>query len=131
MSTPPAVLRVHAEDTEIQHWDDRDAHGAVGFRTLVDADHGPSRALVQGIAVFGPGDTEAAHHHDRAETAFVLDGGGTLVLGEDTMTARAGDMLFVPPGTVHGWQAGDDGMRFLYSFAADRFSDVAYHWQDG
>lgn len=128
--TPPAAVRVHAVDTELNHWDDRDRKGAVGFRTLIDTDHGPSSGVTQGIAEFAPGDTEGRHHHDLPETAFVLDGGGHLDLPGEAMAVRAGDMLFVPPGLVHGWRAGDDGMRLLYTFPADRLADVAYHWAD-
>jgi quercetin dioxygenase-like cupin family protein len=128
MTTP--ALRIRASDTRTQHWPDRRRQGTVAFHTLVDADGGPSSGLVQGRAEFGPGDHEGMHSHDRPETAYVLDGGGTLTLRGDDKTVEPGDMVFVPAGLVHGWRAGEEGLRLLYSFPADRLSEVAYDWMD-
>jgi quercetin dioxygenase-like cupin family protein len=125
--TAPAI-QIRSRDTDRRHWDDRGRQGDVAFRTLVDADGGPSSGLVQGLAEFAPGDHEGLHRHDRPETAFVLDGGGVLVLRGEEKPVEPGDMLFLPAGLVHGWRAGEEGMRVLYSFPADRFSEVAYHW---
>ena len=39
--------------------------------------------------------------------------------------------VFVPAGTIHEWSAGAEGMKFLYSFAADSFDAVDYVFEAG
>ena len=128
--TPPALVHVRANDTDLQSWPDPDRQGNVRFRVLIDADGGPSSGVAQGLAIFEAGDAEGAHAHDRPETAYVASGGGTLTAGGEDTPAEAGDMFFVPPGLVHAWRAGEEGMRLLYSFPADRMAEVAYDWTD-
>jgi quercetin dioxygenase-like cupin family protein len=125
--TGPAI-QIHERDTDLRGWDSA-AKGEVKFRTLIDAAGGPSSALVQGIAEFPPAGTEAMHRHDRPETAFVLSGGGALLLRGEERAVEPGDMLFVPAGLSHGWRAGEEGLRLLWSFPGDRLDEVSYDWE--
>src|SRR5579862_2348545 len=40
-------------------------------------------------------------HVNDAETYFVLEGEYQVTLDEETLTARAGDLVFIPPGVLH------------------------------
>lgn len=44
-------------------------------------------------------------HRTAAELFFVVDGALQVLLGDHVVTARAGDTLVVPPGTVHAFGA--------------------------
>ncbi|MEU3271181.1 cupin domain-containing protein [Saccharomonospora sp. NPDC006951] len=45
------------------------------------------------------------YHRTSGETFFVLGGVLRVLLGEEIVTAKEGDLLFVPPGTVHAFGA--------------------------
>ena len=122
----PTIVRADAPD--LQDWTDP-RHGKVRFRTLIDGADGPTRALVHGIAEFEAGGFENPHSHDIPETAHVLDGTGQARLGDRRADVAAGDTVFVPAGVVHGWTAADTRLRVLYTFPADRFDEVAYHFE--
>ncbi|MFD4195201.1 cupin domain-containing protein [Amycolatopsis thermoflava] len=55
----------------------------------------------------GEGQDGAPPHYHRtsAETFFVLGGVLQVLLGDEIVPAREGDLLFVPPGTVHAFGA--------------------------
>jgi quercetin dioxygenase-like cupin family protein len=62
----------------------------------------PGREAVQVRVDFGPGASFGKHTHPGEEIIYVL--GGTLqyeVEGKPPVTLRAGDVLFIPAGTVH------------------------------
>lgn len=51
------------------------------------------------------------HLHDSSEDVFlVLEGSGWFKEGERLTPIGPGDVVFVPPGEVHGTVAGPDGM---------------------
>ena len=46
------------------------------------------------------------HRHDYAsELFYILGGAFDLLAGANVITARAGDLLVIPPGTVHAFAA--------------------------
>jgi quercetin dioxygenase-like cupin family protein len=129
MSLTPLVVR--EEDVPMETWNDP-VRGQVGFRTLLGGPHGGSRGIVQGIAYLEPGRTEGAHHHSEAdETIHVLAGSGEARLDGHVSALRVGDTVFLPAGVVHEWRAGPHGLKFLYSFPADRFDGIAYRFEAG
>lgn len=122
---------VREADMPIETWNDP-VRGEVRFRTLLGGGAGRSRGLVHGIAYLAPGKIEGAHHHPATgETIHVLAGSGAARLDEATYPLAAGDTVFVPAGTIHEWSAGAEGMKFLYSFAADSFDAVDYVFEAG
>ncbi|MEL6915165.1 MAG: cupin domain-containing protein [Pseudomonadota bacterium] len=128
--TDTLPTHVKADAPTAKEWHDP-ARGDVRFFTVIDADYGPTEAVVQGVAHIEPGDEEKPHHHEIAETVFVLDGAGQAVVGDKTLTLAKGDTVFVPAGVTHGWKAaGDAPLRFLFTFPADRFEEVAYHFRE-
>jgi uncharacterized cupin superfamily protein len=72
----------------------------------------------------------APHHcHSAEEEIFViLEGGGTLRLGEERAPIRAGHVLGRPPGTgvAHSFRAGDEGMTYL-AYGTREPNDIAYY----
>jgi uncharacterized cupin superfamily protein len=72
----------------------------------------------------------APHHcHSAEEEIFViLEGGGTLRLGEKQAPIRAGHVLGRPPGTrvAHSFRAGKEGMTYL-AYGTREVNDIAYY----
>ncbi len=111
----PVPFVVHEADAPLEAWADP-VRGEVSFRTLLG----------------GAGKVEGRHHHAGVdETIHVLAGSGEARLDGIALTLAVGDTVFVPSGTVHEWRGGPDGIKFLYSFPADRFDDVAYAFEAG
>ena len=77
-----------------------------------------------------PGKQGAPHHcHSAEEEIFViLEGGGTLRLGDEEAPIRAGHVLGRPPGTrvAHSFRAGDEGMTYL-AYGTREANDIAYY----
>jgi uncharacterized cupin superfamily protein len=77
-----------------------------------------------------PGKQGAPHHcHSAEEEIFVvLEGGGTLRLGDDETPVRAGHVLGRPPGTgiAHSFRAGEEGMTYL-AYGTREPNDIAYY----
>ena len=62
----------------------------------------PGREAIQARVDFAPGATVPRHKHPGEELVYVLN--GTLeyrIDGQPTAVLRAGDVLFIPAGTVH------------------------------
>ena len=62
----------------------------------------PGREVVQVRVDFDPGYASPRHTHPGEEIIYVLE--GTLeyqIEGQPTATAKPGDVLFVPAGTIH------------------------------
>jgi uncharacterized cupin superfamily protein len=72
----------------------------------------------------------APHHcHSAEEEIFmILEGAGTLRLGDDQAPIRAGHVLGRPPGTgvAHSFRAGDEGMTYL-AYGTREPNDIAYY----
>jgi uncharacterized cupin superfamily protein len=77
-----------------------------------------------------PGKRGAPHHcHSAEEEIFVvLEGGGTVYLGDDEAPVRVGHVLGRPPGTgvSHSFRAGDEGMTYL-AYGTREPNDIAYY----
>jgi uncharacterized cupin superfamily protein len=69
------------------------------------------------------------HCHSADEEIFVvLEGGGTVYLGDEEAEVRPGHVLGRPPGTgvAHSFQAGDGGMKYL-AYGPREPNDIAYY----
>ena len=70
----------------------------------------PGREVVQTIVELAPGTTAPRHTHPGEEIIYVLDGSLEYqVEGKPPMTLNAGDVLFIPAGTIHAAKNVDSG----------------------
>jgi uncharacterized cupin superfamily protein len=81
-----------------------------------------------------PGKLGATPHcHSAEEEIFVvLDGEGTLLLGDAEHPVRAGDVVARPPGTgvAHTFRAGDGGLSFL-AYGTREPNDITFYPRSG
>ncbi|HKX06188.1 MAG TPA: cupin domain-containing protein [Methylomirabilota bacterium] len=62
----------------------------------------PGREVVQTIVELAPGTTAPRHTHPGEEIIYVLDGTWEYTVeGKPPATLKAGDVLFIPAGTIH------------------------------
>jgi uncharacterized cupin superfamily protein len=69
------------------------------------------------------------HFHSAEEELFVvLDGSGTVILGEEEQEVRRGHVVSRPPGTrvAHSFRAGDDALTYL-AYGTREPNDIAYY----
>ena len=61
-----------------------------------------SREVVQTIVELAPGTTAPRHWHPGEEIIYVLEGTWEYTVdGKSPVTVKAGDVLFIPAGTIH------------------------------
>ncbi|SFD73254.1 cupin domain-containing protein [Roseivivax sediminis] len=104
------------------------AFGTVRWRTLFSADRTDTAAMTLGVAEFGAEGTLRPHRHTPAEFYFGLAGSGVVTIDGVAHAIGSGVALFIPGDAEHDVVAGPDGLRFLYGFPRDRFSDVEYRF---
>jgi quercetin dioxygenase-like cupin family protein len=62
----------------------------------------PGREVIQVIVELEPGTTAPRHSHPGEEIIYVLEGTWEYTLeGKPPVTLKAGDVLFIPAGTIH------------------------------
>lgn len=69
------------------------------------------------IVVLEPGEAPPLHQHDDTEQIFyILEGSGTLTIGDaaQTFDVKPGDVVRIPPHTLHSIQCADSAtLRYL------------------
>ena len=126
----PEVGEISPRSSNIVHYADATR---LDVRASIDRDLGRSagseRTGLCHVEV-AAGKQGAPHHcHSAEEEIFViLEGGGTLRLGDDQAPIRAGHVLGRPPGTgvAHSFRAGDEGMTYL-AYGTRAVNDIAYY----
>jgi quercetin dioxygenase-like cupin family protein len=82
----------------------------------------PGREVVQVRVDFDPGAAFGRHRHPGEEIAYVIE--GTLeyqIEGRPTVTLRAGDVLFIPAGTIHAARnVGSDNGAELATYIVEK-----------
>jgi quercetin dioxygenase-like cupin family protein len=59
-----------------------------------------------------PGEGPGPHRHPYAETFIIQEGQATFTVGDQTIEARAGDIVVAPAGTPHAFvNSGPDVLR--------------------
>jgi putative monooxygenase len=97
--TPPAGAVVERADQPIHVI----AEGKGGARVLLDSMVAPGlREAAMTELVMLPGAVVAEHAHDRsAELLYILEGTGTMQLGDRTIEVKPGMAIFIPAGMKH------------------------------
>jgi len=120
-----APVSVDQNTCAIDHWQDP-ARGSIGWKTLISGDVTATHALVCGIAIMAAGDTFALHSHAEPELYFGLEGEVDVMIDGQSHRLKPGVALFIPGHAVHGVPTADHPVRWLYTFAANAFPDIAY-----
>jgi uncharacterized cupin superfamily protein len=93
-----------------------------------------ARSSGLGLLVIAPGSLSYPPHcHSAEEELFVvIDGEGTVLLGDDEHPVRAGSVVARPPGTgvAHAFRAGDGPMSVL-AYGTCAPNDIAYYPRSG
>jgi quercetin dioxygenase-like cupin family protein len=63
-------------------------------------------------------------HHSEDEGFWILEGGATFEVGEQTIEASAGDYVFGPRDIPHRFTTGPDGCRMLFIFTPGGFEEL-------
>jgi quercetin dioxygenase-like cupin family protein len=82
----------------------------------------PGREVVQVRVDFGPGAAFGRHRHPGEEIAYVIEGSLEYeVEGRPTVTLRAGEVLFIPAGTIHAARnVGSDNGAELATYIVEK-----------
>ncbi|HEX7256209.1 MAG TPA: cupin domain-containing protein [Gaiellaceae bacterium] len=78
-----------------------------------------SAGLEIGVYVLVAPEPDRQQPHDRDEVYVVLEGRGTLQVGDDSVDLVEGDAAFVPAHVDHRF-SGYEGLSVLVIFAGDR-----------
>ena len=72
-------------------------------------------------------------HETSAEVLLIVSGDGTMRLGDERFAIAPGRVIYVPKGTVHGYEAGTIPLRAYQVYAGpgpeQRFRETAVAWR--
>jgi methionyl-tRNA synthetase len=101
-------------------------HG-VRFRDLYPWQAIDATPFGSSLAVIEPGGRTMRHNHAPAETFIICRGAGTMSIGDETAAVAAGDVVYMPPGSVHDLRndSPTDELVFVSVFWKARAADAA------
>ncbi len=78
---------------------------------------------MMGYSVFKAGaDTKQKIHVEAEEIAYVVSGSGKITVGNKTHAFKAGDSLYIPPGTPHGVRNdGSEDIVMVFYFSSPNY----------
>ena len=130
MSAPrPAV--VDQADLDWEGGEEANLATGTGIRwkLLVAGERTESEGLVTGIAEIAPGAALMRHHHEPAETYYVVSGQGEMEIEGRTRALGPGSAVYIPPDARHTVRCtGAEPLVFVFSFPRDRFDQIVYHF---
>jgi quercetin dioxygenase-like cupin family protein len=96
-----------------------DLPGGDTVKQFEGADHGASVSFF--VGEHQPGTGPDLHHHPYDETFVIERGSATFTVDGETIEGRAGSILVVPAGAVHGFVvSGSGALRQVSIHAAAR-----------
>jgi quercetin dioxygenase-like cupin family protein len=99
----------HANDVEAK---DVAAGKDTTIQVLISAKEGPNFALRRFSMQKGGG--MPRHTNTVEHEQYVLKGRATITIGDETHEVEAGDVVFIPEGTVHSYRnSGEELFEFL------------------
>ena len=112
-------------------WDGPDftAQSPLRWKILISGERGPSSRLTTGIAEMAPGALLPPHYHEPEEMYYVLSGYGHITFDDHETLLSPGTSVFIPANAKHSLRCtGTEKLVFLFTFAADRFNEIVYHF---
>lgn len=106
------------------------AYSGISVRMLVDRVFG-AELLTMFTVDYEPNGSAQVHDHPFEETYFFLDGEIEAVLDGIAYTVRAGDVVFAPVGSTHGFfNTGSGRVRWIETQAPQPPARHSYRWVD-
>jgi quercetin dioxygenase-like cupin family protein len=106
------------------------AYSGISVRMLVDRVFG-AELLTMFTVDYEPNGSAQVHDHPFEETYFFLDGEIEAVLDGVEYTVRAGDVVFAPVGSTHGFfNTGKGRVRWIETQAPQPPGRHSYRWVD-
>lgn len=106
------------------------AYSGISVRMLVDRVFG-AELLTMFTVDYEPNGSAQVHDHPFEETYFFLEGEIQAVLDGVEYTVRAGDVVFAPVGSTHGFfNTGSGRVRWIETQAPQPPARHAYRWVD-
>jgi len=84
---------------------------ATKVQVLIGPDQGPNFAMRR--FVMEPGGGMPMHTNKVEHEQYVLSGSARVQIGDEVHQVKAGDVVYIPGGVAHNYDAGDDGFEFL------------------
>ena len=81
-----------------------------------------SKHLTTTLVEMQSGGVQKIHSHEPEQTYFILEGGGSMTVADETTDVKAGDCIFIPSGSPHGLVNTGNGPLRYYSAAGPSFS---------
>jgi mannose-6-phosphate isomerase-like protein (cupin superfamily) len=78
--------------------------------------------LTTTVVELAPGGQQRVHSHEPEQVYFVLEGRGSMTVGQETAEVGVGDCVFIPSGMPHGLSNRGPGPLRYFSAAAPAFS---------
>ena len=101
----------------------------IRWKLLVAGERTGSEGLVTGIAEIVPGGELMRHHHEPAETYYVVSGRGEMEIEGRAQVLGPGSAVYIPPDARHTVRCtGAEPLVFVFSFPRDRFDQIVYHF---
>lgn len=101
-----SVFATHSHAPVIIRSDEAEDLPEIGHLLLADAGATGGALSAHRIRLAAGGEGARPHRHERSsELFFVVDGALDLLVGQEIVTARPGDLLVVPPHCDHAFRA--------------------------
>ncbi len=98
-----------------------------GFAEIL-GQRGPfvSERVRSGLGVWGPSITYPIHWHEAEEIYVVMGGSADFTVGDaPSVRKRAGEVVYVPSGTPHGFQTTDEPLAVFYLWQAGALREIS------
>ena len=132
MSTLKPIV-INQTEQSWEGWDDAEiaAKSAIRWKILISGERGPSAGLVNGIAELPVGTRLPFHHHEPAETYYVVSGQGHMEIDGHEADIGPGSTVYIPSNAKHAVRCtGAEPLVFVFTFACDRFDKIVYHFDE-
>jgi mannose-6-phosphate isomerase-like protein (cupin superfamily) len=122
---PPHPLIVHAHDAETLP-----LPGGGRFTLLEDAEHTDGLFGANQLTLPAGTDGTRPHHHTRSTEFFhILSGSMDFLISDRLTTVTSGDLVVVPPRTVHAFGATADGPAAFFAVLTPGIARFEYFRQ--